>query len=130
MPYSVSWLVWVRTEFHGGKSDTHQPSKSLLFLEEFIMLLGHVIREIRQAKGLSLADLASRTQTTKSYLSKIETDKRDPSINTISAICGALNVPLSILILLAENPENDEFSEITKILQGLARDSILESERV
>lgn len=91
------------------------------------MLLGHVIREIRQAKGLSLADLASRTQTTKSYLSKIETDKRDPSINTISAICGALNVPLSILILLAENPENDEFTEITKILQGLARDSILES---
>ncbi len=94
------------------------------------MILGQVLRDIRQSKGLSLTDLSILTDTSKSYLSKVETNKRDPSLNTVSSICSALNVPLSIVILLAEKPEDDEFKEITQTLQGLARDCFLEPKQV
>lgn len=94
------------------------------------MILGQILREIRQSKGLSLTDLASATGTSKSYLSKVETNKRDPSFNTVSSICLALNVPLSIVILLAEKPEDDEFKEMTQMLQGVAREHLLKPKQV
>ena len=55
---------------------------------------------------------------------KIENDKRDPSLNSLNSICEAINVPLSIFILLAENTANDSFSEITELLKSTARSVI------
>lgn len=85
------------------------------------MLLGKTLKQIRTAKGISLAALAERTNITKSYLSKIENDKREPSVTSINNVCKALGVPLNIFILLAEEPEHDDFFELNNQIKLLAQ---------
>ncbi|MAE59110.1 MAG: XRE family transcriptional regulator [Halobacteriovorax sp.] len=89
------------------------------------MLIGKTLKEIRSAKGLSLAALAEKSNTTKSYLSKIENEKRDASISTIRAVCKALGVPLNIFILLSEDVEEDEYFELNITLKELARKYVI-----
>lgn len=85
------------------------------------MKIGKTLKEIRTAKGVSLAELAGMSDVTKSYLSKIENDKREPSVASINSVCKALGVPLNIFILLAEDPEQDEFFELNTQIRILAR---------
>ena len=89
-----------------------------------MLSIGTTLKECRGLKGISLGQLAKSSGVNKSYLSKIENDKRDPSLNSLNSICEAINVPLSIFILLAENTANDSFSEITELLKSTARSVI------
>jgi transcriptional regulator with XRE-family HTH domain len=89
------------------------------------MLIGKTLREIRSVKGLSLSQLADKSGTTKSYLSKIENEKREATISTIRSVCKALGVPLNIFILLSEDIEQDEFFELNSMLKNLARKYVI-----
>ncbi len=60
--------------------------------------VGHRIREIRAAQGLSLEQLARLTGISAPALSLIETGKRDPRLTTLKRIADALRVPLAALI--------------------------------
>jgi transcriptional regulator with XRE-family HTH domain len=51
-----------------------------------------------QGAGLTLEQLAERSSLTFSYLSTVETDKRDPSLSTMRALASALGVPLGDLV--------------------------------
>ena len=75
------------------------------------MNLGKAIKLCRTQKNLKQADLAEKASLSVSYLSLIESGKRDPSFSTIENIALALEIPLSILIFLAG--ENKEFEEIS-----------------
>lgn len=50
------------------------------------------IREVRRAKGISLDKLSRITNITKSYLSYIERNEKNPSLSIIIRIAIALNV--------------------------------------
>src|SRR5690606_19414027 len=54
-------------------------------------------RERRRA-GLSLGELARRAGVAKSTLSQLETGRGNPSIETLWALCVALDVPFSALV--------------------------------
>jgi transcriptional regulator with XRE-family HTH domain len=64
--------------------------------------LGPRIRALRQARRLTLRDVADRAGVTESFLSQVERDVTSPSIATVQRIAGALD--LSIAQLFAEEP--------------------------
>jgi len=65
------------------------------------MIDGKTIRSFRRKRGLSLADLAERSQLSISYLSEIERGKKQPSLETLEKLSTALNI--SVQGLFTEN---------------------------
>lgn len=61
-------------------------------------MIGAKIRLLRQNKGLTLTELARRTQTTAGYLSQLERDITDPSLSTLRKIAAVLDTPLFSLL--------------------------------
>ena len=65
------------------------------------MNIGHALKVCRSAKKLSLGDLAGLTELSPSYLSMIESGKREPTLTSIEKIASAMRVPTPILLFLA-----------------------------
>jgi transcriptional regulator with XRE-family HTH domain len=65
--------------------------------------LGTRIRSLRQARHLTLRDVAERAGVTESFLSQVERDVTSPSIATVHRIARALD--LSIAQLFAEDAD-------------------------
>lgn len=59
------------------------------------MEIGHKIKQLRTQKGLTLEELASRSELTKGFLSQMERDLTSPSIATLNDILEALGISLS-----------------------------------
>jgi transcriptional regulator with XRE-family HTH domain len=70
------------------------------------MTLGEKLKNIRAAKGFSLADLTKKTNFTSSFLSQVEKNKSNPSINSLIKIASALEVSMRTLFLDEENLKN------------------------
>jgi len=65
----------------------------------FAILEGiHPIRAWREHKQITVRELAKRAGITSSYLSQIETGKRNPTIDTLKSIAEALGIDVEILI--------------------------------
>lgn len=67
------------------------------------MNIGYALKVCRSAKKLSLGDLAALTELSPSYLSMIESGKREPTLSSIEKIAGAMGVPTPILLFLASD---------------------------
>ena len=72
------------------------------------MDIGRAIRFCRQQKGLTQPQLAERAALSTSYLSVLETGKRDPSLSSLQSIARGLGVPLSVLLFVAADPSDVE----------------------
>jgi transcriptional regulator with XRE-family HTH domain len=57
--------------------------------------VGPQIRRLRQERQLTLAQIAARTGLNVGYLSQIENDKASPSLETLSSLAAALDVPMT-----------------------------------
>ncbi len=79
-------------------------SKGLLRMSEEALreTLGAAIRERRKALGLTLAQMASRTDVSLGYLSQIELGKNSASIETLYRICLALGIRLAELFQVVQ----------------------------
>ncbi len=71
--------------------------------------LGNQIRTIRRQHDLSVSDLASAAGISNGMLSKIENGAISPSLTTIQAISGVLQVPLSALFASFEERHDCSF---------------------
>lgn len=81
------------------------------------MEIGGKIRELRIRNGLTLSELASRSELTKGFLSQLERDLTSPSIATLEDILEALGTNLSEFFQNAEEEqivfkEQDYFEDI------------------
>jgi transcriptional regulator with XRE-family HTH domain len=65
---------------------------------EICTAIGQRVRSIRKERRLTLDELAARTGFAKSYLSQIETLKREPPISTLTKIAFVLGVDVFFLI--------------------------------
>lgn len=65
------------------------------------MEIGHAIKICRSAKKLSLDELAGLTDLSQSYLSMIESGKREPTLSTVQKIANELKIPVPIIFFLA-----------------------------
>lgn len=57
--------------------------------------IGLKVRALRQALGVTIADLARSTDLSAGMVSKIENGQTSPSLSTLTALAQALNVPIS-----------------------------------
>ncbi|GAB3149733.1 XRE family transcriptional regulator [Microbispora hainanensis] len=61
--------------------------------------IGRRLRGLREARGLSLSELARRAGVGKATVSGLEHGTRNPTLETMYAIAAALSVPMSALTL-------------------------------
>lgn len=73
-------------------------------------MIGHVLREARSARGMTLRDVAGSAHVSYSYLSEVERGKKPISSDAIWAVCQALGLPLSMLL-----------SEVSELLEAVER---------
>jgi transcriptional regulator with XRE-family HTH domain len=65
--------------------------------QQRLRILGEAVRAIREARGLLLVDLADSVGINKSYLSKIENQRAQPSPAVLVAIARELAVPVTAI---------------------------------
>lgn len=91
-------------DFHSGPLPasafgSHEPPKPDL---------GGAIKTFRVARKLSQAELGDRAGLDKSYVSLLEQGQRSPSLSTVGRVAQALDVPLFLLVFLAEGDKDLE----------------------
>lgn len=61
-------------------------------------MIGHVLRLRRQALGLTLREVSSRSFVSIGHLSEVERGKKPISSDAIWSLCNALDLPLYVLL--------------------------------
>lgn len=69
------------------------------------------LKTIRQYHRLSQSDLADQLQISRSYLNEIERDKKDPSLDVLQKYAARFEVPVSSLMLFAEQTQNTTYDK-------------------
>lgn len=67
-------------------------------------VVGLNVRASREQRGMTLRQLAERSQVAKGTLSAVESGRANPTIDTLSAIAEALALPLTDLITAPADP--------------------------
>jgi transcriptional regulator with XRE-family HTH domain len=62
-------------------------------------LVGEVLRARRIAQGLTLRDVSSKARVSLGYISEVERGQKEASSELLAALAGALDVPLSKVLL-------------------------------
>ncbi|MDK1716394.1 helix-turn-helix domain-containing protein [Dellaglioa algida] len=62
------------------------------------MTTGERIKKLRKDRGLTQSELAKEIGISRSYMSEIESDKRNMSIKTLTKIATGLDISLSFLL--------------------------------
>jgi serine/threonine-protein kinase RsbW len=70
------------------------------------MNIGFQLKELRKVRGISLRSLAKKVGVSASFISQVEQDKCQPSLETLRKISQALDVPTSYLL----EAEQDQLS--------------------
>lgn len=87
------------------------------------MNIGNAVRVLRKKKKLTQKELAIECNISTTALSSIENNDSFPSQNTINAICNALSIPSSYLLLFSVSKEDvpeqkqDVFFTLAKVLK-------------
>src|SRR5918995_3229472 len=66
-------------------------------------LLGDVLRRQRQRQGRTLREVSSSARVSLGYLSEVERGQKEASSELLSAICTALDTPMSEVLLEVSN---------------------------
>lgn len=82
-----------------------------------MLVRGDRIRELREERGYSLADLAHKANISVSYLSEIERGTKKPSLRTIDRIAASLNVSKSQLVEVEEGEQSITLGEKIRLLR-------------
>ena len=61
--------------------------------------IGEVLREVRMRQSRTLRQVSQQAQVSLGYISEIERGQKEPSSELLAAICTALDVPLSVVLL-------------------------------
>jgi transcriptional regulator with XRE-family HTH domain len=61
-------------------------------------LLGEVLRRRRTDQGRTLREVAASARVSLGYLSEVERGRKEASSELLAAICGALGVPMSVVM--------------------------------
>jgi transcriptional regulator with XRE-family HTH domain len=61
-------------------------------------VIGDVLRRARTSQGRTLREVSDSARVSLGYLSEVERGRKEASSELLTAICGALDVPLSELL--------------------------------
>ncbi len=62
-------------------------------------VIGDVLRAVRTAQGRTLREVSDSARVSLGYLSEVERGRKEPSSELLNAICDALAVPLSEVLI-------------------------------
>ncbi len=62
-------------------------------------VIGDVLREARTSQGRTLREVSDSARVSLGYLSEVERGRKEPSSELLSAICDALQVPVSGVLI-------------------------------
>lgn len=65
-------------------------------LRQFV---GEVLRARRVAQGLTLRDVSARARVSLGYISEVERGQKEASSELLAALCAALDVPMSKVLV-------------------------------
>jgi transcriptional regulator with XRE-family HTH domain len=90
-----------------------------------MLTLGSAIRRLRSAGGLTQKQLAERLSVNSSYISHLEADRKEPSLELLRNLAQSLDVPPGVLLailLWVELPAEDRdlYEPIFESLVALA----------
>ena len=86
------------------------------------MLIGQRIRQLRELKGLSRADLQNASGLQRSYICRVEHGHTVPSLETLQKFATALHVPLYRLFYEGKEPPPTLHLTPRRTLQELAQE--------
>lgn len=81
------------TAFPHSIAPALRPQQPLLRTE-----LGDVLRSLRSHQGRTLREVSSKAQVSLGYLSEVERGQKEASSELLEAMCGALGVPLWLVL--------------------------------
>jgi len=73
--------------------------------DKALIALGRAIGELRREKGMTQEELSERVKLHESYISFIESGRRNPTWGTVLRISRGLDVPMIELVQRAEAPK-------------------------
>jgi transcriptional regulator with XRE-family HTH domain len=88
-------------------------------MNDVLKYIGGKIREIRNKQGISIEELAGKSDLTKTYLAQMERGEVNFSIKKLEGVCNSLHIELSDLFQLDQ-------TIITKINSSPSKESIYE----
>jgi transcriptional regulator with XRE-family HTH domain len=68
-----------------------------------------ILRQERERKGLSMTRVAEMSGLSQGMISLVEHEERNPSLDTLLRICGAMEIDLSAVLIRAENAAKKRF---------------------
>ena len=78
-------------------------------------MLGHVLRRTRQEQGRTLADVARAAKVSMPYLSEVERGRKEASSEVLAAICDALGIELSDVLVEVGHDLVDRRAPVVRI---------------
>lgn len=90
------------------------------------VLLSKRIKELREAKGYTVNKLASRAGISQSFLRDIELGNKKPTIDTLDAICWALDISMKDFFDIDQDVLSDELTRQIYRLNIAQRKKLLE----
>jgi DNA-binding transcriptional regulator YiaG len=100
---TIRFPVEVGTAYNAVVQLTDEQARAV-DIELMIIAVGRVIRELRQAAGVSLSELARRAGVGKGLVSKSERGegRKGMTVASLAIVARALGVPASRIVALAE----------------------------
>jgi transcriptional regulator with XRE-family HTH domain len=84
-------------------------------------VIGDVLRRARTSQGRTLREVSDSARVSLGYLSEVERGRKEASSELLSAICGALEVPLSrVLTAAGEKMERQERDAVAREMVSAA----------
>lgn len=88
------------------------------------------LKTLRQYHRLTQSDLAEQLGISRSYLNEIERKRKEPSLDILSKYAERFDIPLSSLMLFAEQTQNPKIDrarlyvadKVLKMLEWIAED--------
>jgi transcriptional regulator with XRE-family HTH domain len=78
-------------------------------------VIGDVLRRARTDQGRTLREVSDTARVSLGYLSEVERGRKEASSELLSAICGALDVPLSrVLSDAGDEMAREELAAVTR----------------
>lgn len=90
-------VIKLRSRYRPSMNGIDDPAHTLPATNTLELAIGRQVRIYRKRLGMSAADLCSAAGLSQSMISKIENGLASPSLATISALCAALNIPVTAL---------------------------------
>lgn len=72
------------------------------------MMIGEALRLLRIFNGYKSAELAKKLEISQSYVSEIENNKKQPTMEILDRYAKVFDMKKSTLLLFAESLENDQ----------------------